>query len=573
MGHVNSLALFQMLSEDLGSILSPEQIRAPDIWPDATLKQRTAYSLAKSLLKKCADDVKPNADDVALQKFQSVNSDCASWSLRLENSWDEVLVGELKRSLDHFFYPEGLPLLIGLDQFFDRGRNGPGASLGSHGNDFYTKLFSSPLSSCKSSLLDHYRRSVRRFPKWLAAEQFRASLFEEDVLCEGSKFHFVPKTNDVSRLICIEPTLNMFYQLGLGAVLEDRLRQVFGIDLSRQPELNRELARIGSITGTFCTIDLSSASDSLGLPMLTEFLPREVLSWLNYLRSPVGFLGQARLELNMISTMGNGYTFPLETVFFSCIVSACMRARGVTQYFSYDNGRRAGNFAVFGDDIIVDKRCVRDVLRLLHICGFTVNAEKTFVEGPFRESCGSDFFQGQNVRGVYLKTLRTMQSRYVAINELNMWSTRTGIYLPRTLAYLLGSVKRVYIPAHESSDAGIRVPLSFHDLYPKFKKDTWSWAYKAYVPRTLKLEILEDEVRVPRGSKKRIFNPDGLELSFIAGYIRSSSVTLRHKPLRYSMKWRRSSCWDQPPFGSPETLGEGFGRRWKTAVYVNTLLA
>lgn len=569
MGTVRSLVLFQMLSEDLSRYLSPEQIRAENIWPDASLKQRASFSLAKSLLKKLVDDISPYADDAAYKKFLQVNESCASWSLRLENSWDEVLCGELKSSLYNFFYPSGEPLLTGLDQFYDLGRCGPGASVGANGNDFYTKLFSSSLSSTRSSILYHYRLRSSLDSRWHAAELFRAQSFPVDLIVEGSRLNFVPKNTDISRLICVEPSLNMYYQLGLGAVLERRLRGVFGLDLSTQPDLNRELSRIGSINDKYCTIDLASASDSMSLPMLREFLPKNVLSWLEFLRSPFGTYKDEKVALNMVSTMGNGFTFPLQTTFFACIVSACMRARGIAQYFSYSDSRHAGNFAVFGDDIIVDKRVVRDVLRLLTICGFTVNAEKTFVEGPFRESCGHDYFQGHDVRGVYVKSLLTPQARYVAINELNQWSARTGIYLPRTVGYILQSVRRIYIPLHESEDAGIRQHVDLLDVYPRYVACDGTLAYKAFVPSKLRIWITETDVKAPRSTKKRVYNPDGLLISFLGGYVRGSTIMLRHKPIKYFLKWRKSSCWNSPPSGSPRLSGEDFGRRWKTAIYIN----
>lgn len=270
---LNSHVLYQRLVSDVSVFLSDEQINQKEIWPDASLKQRACHALIRSFYKKFVDMVEPTADQAALEKFLQVNSSCKEWVMNLETSWDEVLVGELKSSLYNFFYPGGLPLLTGLDQFFDRGRAGPGSSIGARGQDFYTKLFDSPLTSTSAALYKHYSSRLQYFPRWKAAEENRCLHHESNVLVAGSRLNFVPKTADISRLICVEPNLNMFYQLGLGAVLEDRLRNVFDISLASQPELNRELARVGSIFNSFSTIDLSSASDSMSMKMLSEFPP------------------------------------------------------------------------------------------------------------------------------------------------------------------------------------------------------------------------------------------------------------------------------------------------------------
>jgi hypothetical protein len=88
--------------------------------------------------------------------------------------------------------------------------------------------------------------------------------------------------------------------------------------------------------------------------------------------------------------MGNGFCFPLETLIFASLCAV-----------SYDELRLKPDFKVYGDDIIVRKSCAARVLELLTICGFKANTDKTFLEGPFRESCGADF-EGEDVRPLTL---------------------------------------------------------------------------------------------------------------------------------------------------------------------------
>jgi len=567
---LNSHALFQCLVDDVSDFLSAEQIKQKEIWPDATLRQRACHALVHSFYKKFVDIVSPGADAAALEKFKEVNLSCLNWRLHLGNSWDEVLLGELKTSLYNFFNPDGLPLITGLDQIFDLGRVGPGASVGARGSDFYTKLFDSPLTTTSDSLYKHYRARLQYFPRWADAENTRYAHHGGSRVVLGSRLHFVPKTCDISRLICVEPNLNMFYQLGLGTVLERRLREVYNISLDDQPELNRELARIGSLDGSFSTIDLSSASDSLSLGMLTEVLPRDVLSWLKFLRSPVSTIGDEQVEFNMVSTMGNGFTFPLQTVLFSCALSACHRARNIPMYRSLETRRRPGNYGVFGDDIVCHSNVTRDILRLLNILGFRVNPEKTFTEGRFRESCGRDFFRGHDIRGFYIRKLRTMQDRYVAINGLNLWSAKTGITLLETQKYLLSYVRKRYVPVHENEDAGIIVPSFVVDDL-RVDPRTWSIRYRRYEPRLLVLLINEDSILIPRQTKKRQVNPDGLIMAFLNGNVRSCKIALRHEPPTYRSKWCVTHNWDYAPTGSVRKLTETVWQRWKTAVYFNLL--
>lgn len=561
--------LYQHLLDDLSGFL-PSSVLFDDceLPVDSTYKMFASNCLRKSFLKKFQDSISPEADQRALEKFLSVNKRCKEWSLQLSSSWDEVLLGELKNSLRNFWFKEGFSLVNSYEDYLHAGTLGPGANLLANGSDLYTKLFSSPLSATNAGLYDSYIYSFRSNSLWLNAEDFRTKLYGVTQIVEGSRLHFVPKTYDISRLICIEPTLNMFHQLGFGSVLQTRLREVFGIDFEDQPEFNRELARLGSETGRYITIDLESASDSLAIEMLQEVLPSQFLSWLKMFRCKQAELPSGEyVELNMISTMGNGTTFPLQTILFSCIVAACYRARGLKLLRNRRSVRFGskcpGNFAVFGDDIIVDSSVSRDVLRLLEILGFQVNKSKTFLEGPFRESCGADFFGGQPVRGVYIKSLKTMADRFVAINRLNDWTAQTGIALPRTVSYLLRFVARYTVPLHENLDAGIRVPLAMA-TGQKWDKDIFAYRYKRFMPSTKSIRIYSDRVTVPRRVKKRCFNPFGLELAFLHGGLTSTKpnsirkgvtkprgydaeISIRLDVILYNMRWGVSSSWDYSP--------------------------
>lgn len=551
MGNLNPRSLYLDLLEDLRVYLEPEVISAlseggnVDFWPGIDIKEVASISLAKSLTKKYVASIKDTAESIALEKFIQVNNQCEQYRFPslsiyrsgLRDCYDMELLGEFKTHLRDFV--EKLPTLT-FSSILRRGRMGPGASIGSYGQDFYTKLFAGPISTTKEALYLAYLKDIDCDPRWKTASELRTNHFGGPSIVRGNRLSFVPKTEDVSRTICTEPSLNMFYQLGLGAILEDGLKRLYGIDLSVQQEKNRRLARRGSRSGDYGTIDLSSASDSISLGLLKGCLPKELLDWLVLFRSPSSLLPNGKeVELHMISTMGNGYTFPLQTLLFTCAVLAVYRCRGVRYHPPY--GDLTGNFAVNGDDIIVVRECYDDVCYLLNMLGFSVNAKKSFNEGLFRESCGLDSFNGVDVRGVYLKTLDTPQDIYSSVNRLIRWQSRHEVYLPRLTTRLIQMVKYLPVPPDEDDGAGFHVPRS---LVADLRRDpNGAILFKGWKARQVKLRVEDDEIVGPRKQRKRVFNPEGLVLSFLAGYLRDHGLNLRLEVVNYDLKRGKSPNW------------------------------
>jgi hypothetical protein len=561
-----SSELFSDLMEDLSGYL-PAGFKPGDGWsPDLTIQQVAAVQLTKSFYKKlrASGGTTSEGDAVAWAKFQRSNARCQAWSLNPNTSLDEELCGEFKSLLYRFFYPEGHNLVFHLNDLFDRGRCGPGVAVGARGEDFYTKFFDSPLTCTTETLSTAYSNAVANDLRstWCSAESNRAALWGDPTLVPGSRFSFVPKDDTTSRLIAIEPSLNMFYQLGLGRLLEERLVSFFGLDISTQPQINQEAARIGSVTDALATLDLSNASDSMGNTMLKWALPRPIWDLLVLLRSPSGKRishasgsPEETPELHMVSTMGNGFTFPLETLVFSCIVVACIKSFRVTPVrpytISFPEAWRDINllpyWGVFGDDIICHSRVAPRVMRLLDLLGFETNRDKSFVEGVFRESCGRDFYRGHDVRGVYIKRLDTPESRYVAINALNVWSAKVGIPLQRTVRRLVESVRWLPVPPAENHDAGIRVPFEMVRSSMRRNKKSQAVIYRRQLASPKRLTIKDGEIRVPKQMKRRHSNPEGLLLAFLHGSIRDCRISLRQSGLRYHTKQGITPYWDYVP--------------------------
>lgn len=513
---VNSRVLYDCLIRDLSGPID-SCLEAPSV---------AANSLKASLLKKFEDDSTGEADAAALRKFISVNERCGRYKMRQMQEWEWMMVGEVRDHLYHFFYPTSDGHILDWAEIFQNSRSGPGASIGARGEDFYTKHFDSTLTYTHKSrsLVVQYQNHIANTSYWKSAEILRQSRYGFRQV-SGSTMSTVPKNSSISRTICTEPSLNMFYQLGVGEVMSNRLRS-WGLDIDTQSVKNRTMAREGSLQGTFGTIDLASASDSMSLSLMRYLLPPEIFLHLWMLRCDQACVpGFGDVELNMISTMGNGYTFPLQTCLFACVVLAVYKCLDLPAEKSVDNESR-DTWGVFGDDIIVRREAYDWVCRILELFGFEVNREKSFNEGPFRESCGTDWYAGVDIRGVYCKTLRTVGARFSLINRLNRWSAKHGILLPNTVGCLLQTVPVVKVPLLEGDDAGVKVPLSESGYHGDGAKMFAYVKYAKYGPK-LKYDAQTETLVGPPKSRKRRPNLTGLVVCMLQGSFGGGTVSLR----------------------------------------------
>jgi hypothetical protein len=576
-----SHALFLHLVSDLSAALPTvswndlcDESHKIEPWPGISAKEYAALALRSSIFKKFEGVKASNADLLALQKFLESNARCARF-VDIDRSRiteiEEICLGEFSSEVYNFFHYEAFtPILSAYDVCANIGI-GPGASIGATGGSFYHKLAASPMSGTSKSLYNLYNGGVaRKYSLWAETESLRSNLLGDFLLVPGNKLSFVPKTSEISRTICTEPLLNMLFQKGIAAVFESRLEERFGINLSTQPDKNRQLAREGSENGAFGTIDLSSASDSISLGLLRRVLPGGTLSWLMQTRSPkVELPDGSLLDLHMVSSMGNAFTFPLQTILFACVVVGVYRAIGIAPI--HPKGGQLGNYAVFGDDIIVRSDAYDLVVSVLKRIGFLVNDDKSFNEGPFRESCGSDFWSGYPVRGVYCQRLSSMQDRYSLINRLNVWSANHGILLYSTIQALLGTVKNIPVPPWESDVSGVKVPYDM--VVPQLRRRPhkglrWSRrfqgtvVYQRWMPESNSLSLLSVGDR-PNVSRKVRNNPPGILLSAVSGNLRDGRIMSRKDNVRYTKRLAFAPCWDYHDASHSSLTSVGW-RRWVT---------
>jgi hypothetical protein len=82
---------------------------------------------------------------------------------------------------------------------------------------------------------------------------------------------------------------------------------------------------------------------------------------------------------------------------------------------------------VYGDDLIVPVDLVDSVLGVLSSFGMVVNADKSFWTGRFRESCGKEYYAGQDVSIVKVRHLFPAD-RSDATGVISLVSLRNQLY-------------------------------------------------------------------------------------------------------------------------------------------------
>lgn len=242
--------------------------------------------------------------------------------------------------------------------------------------------------TCSPEFVSHAKEFLAEFPGWT---RYHAKDNTLALHVSHGKLQFVPKSSKTLRSIGVEPTLNGFGQQGIGKYLKKLLRRS-GVDLSDQTR-NQRLACIGSQNGSLATVDMSSASDTISYGLVMHLLPWDWFCFLDRFRSgSVDYQGRV-IKLEKFSSMGNSYTFELESlIFYSLAYSTCVHL-----------GLDPKVVSVYGDDVIIPVEAMQLLSEVIEVCGFVVNKSKSFSSGPFRESCGADYLDGFDIRPFYLK--------------------------------------------------------------------------------------------------------------------------------------------------------------------------
>jgi len=513
-----------------------------------------AYQLA-ALIKKYpfpADELKQQARQRAVEKFQHAENRCRKYNLKFHR----LNTGRWNRDADiHKRMSSFISYVIGfapeLPEIYRKCGFGPGASIGVHGQN--TNLARKLLSrewSCTPSALpyavsalaqdEHVWELLNPHPERPVC--FDYSVFEKSVtekvrLVQNNNIVFVPKTTLVDRTIAVEPLLNGYLQKGVDEFMRRRLKRI-GLDLTDQT-VNQELARQGSLPGQqdpFVTIDLSSASDSIATEVVRFLLPPEWFEFLNALRAKKYKLDADEFVYEKFVSMGNGFCFPLETLIFA---SACHVVS-------------PGDFIVYGDDIIVRQSVAREVLRILRGLGFRHNPDKTFLQGPFRESCGADWYAGRDIRPLTLDYALDSVENIIKFHNLTLRKPLWAVHFDKVREYLISlvpSTVRFERPFIGTIDSAFEVPMDrfMTSKYGRWNRkiQTWSW-----------LEICR-QASPDKGLLSNERYSTALIMGALKGSLSNCPFAQRRKTSRTirRMSYAGSSSTWTPPLSSPLVSG------------------
>lgn len=312
----------------------------------------------------------------------------------------------------------------------------------------------------------------------------------------GCRVFTVPKTMKSPRIIAMEPAYNNLVQQGVLQTINSTLcrnkykmlrSMLYWDDQGR----NQKMAQEGSVHGNLCTIDLSEASDRVGLSLVRDCL----LGNHGFLRSVALASRSEKAELpdgtivplKKFASMGSALTFPFETMVFFAI---CLQGFWKSHYrISVD--KLEGSFAVYGDDIVVPTNSMSSVIQELEAYGLKVNLNKSFGQGLFRESCGGDYFRGGRVNPVRLRSSLPGDTRCVPETVVRSVDLHNRLYnagyfeSARELAAIIR--RETYVPYGPVGSSGISL-WTFEDslVQWRFNKNLHRPEFKVLIPKNVK---------------------------------------------------------------------------------------
>ena len=178
--------------------------------------------------------------------------------------------------------------------------------------------------------------------------------------------------------------------------------------------MNRELALSSSKDGKFATMDLSSASDLVPYKVairMFDSIP-DIQGAISACRSTKAQMPDGTIvPLVKFASMGSALCFPVEAMYFYTLcVKALLEKHNLP--VTYTNICSVGSRVyVYGDDIIVPTDDADIVAETLQKYCCKVNTTKSFFSGSFRESCGMDAFNGEEVTPTYVRNLLPSNKR------------------------------------------------------------------------------------------------------------------------------------------------------------------
>lgn len=309
----------------------------------------------------------------------------------------------------------------------------------------------------------------------------------------------VPKSYKASRIIAMEDTARQALANEVGHIIDRYLPA--GVPLHDQT-VNQRLAYWGSLNGTLATIDLSHASDCITKLLFWEILPSQFTHVIYPLLGTHTIIDGVERVMQQMSTSGNSLTFILESIIFNIIEIASYRA------YELWTGERLPRSVIvggeelvipssYGDDQVVDSKVAELHCQFLTALGFMVNESKSYVTGPFRESCGEDYYDGTCVSAYYFP-------RFPLEGSIGNFSTKTrrdsyrDVYID-TLTSLVSLQHRLYGVSYGaayfvSSLIKAATPKMTTSIQGSLNEDLWDYESTHKARILAKYEVVVEKV-------------------------------------------------------------------------------
>lgn len=272
---------------------------------------------------------------------------------------------------------------------------------------------------------------------------------------QTAKVLIVPKNAKGPRLISCEPSTHMYVQQGLMKLLVETVerspltrRSVHFTDQSH----NQVAARIGStcwanpdVDENLATIDLKDASDRIRLDIVQYLFPCEWGEALTRARTERTVLPSGEVVvMKKHAPMGSACCFPVMAIVIWAVLSVALPPKT--------------KILVYGDDIVIPSRFAARAMEALESIHLAVNRTKSFVKGPFRESCGKEYYEGTDVTPVYLRSMPydDLDSRDTLVSFANNLFAKFGdeqTWLTERLDRVFGRIPRTQYTTEKVSSA------------------------------------------------------------------------------------------------------------------------
>lgn len=345
----------------------------------------------------------------------------------------------------------------------------------------------------------------------------------------------VPKDALRIRTISCEPLTMMFFQQGIMDYMYTRMfgRNSAGIGMQNFPFENQALQQRRARSGSYCSswarpmqqccIDLSNASDDVKCSHITLLFPPRWADLLMAFRSEEAHFEELDevVTLQTYAPMGAAPCFPVESLVFGSIMFA-------GRFFSRGLRDPEGDWGVVGDDMCQPAYAYPLTLDLLDRGSFLPNLSKCC--GPqtrFRESCGGDYYEGEDV--TYVRPRFLSMPSYKATAPMVQMANGLAQRGFRITAQTIASATPGFVALGEQSpyaDRRLKWPVIGHTR--------WNRGYQRYEQKA----VVEKPL-----SSTRLGAVDGWEPLFnwfTSGWRSTTS---------FSSKTKSSTTWLEQPDG------------------------